>query len=318
MPPTTLNMDITVLPPDVLSLYDESFYELVRKLAGPIEADLLELQGIRSAYSLIHTEDIFDILKYECKALDQIKKKACLLLDDNRYIIKPGCKSNLRYFTQLLNVKNQEHLKTIALRMKSKQTSNDDNNNNNNNTLTSQSSAQVLPTSSPLSPTTATGTTDQMNQKKHYDFLTQALDDWLLRNKLKLNLSNDKFMEGTDYKLSLFLNQGSEEAIILCSCGVRTNLAKERINFSLSNYYKHIKTSKCLMMKKKRKSISTNTNNEHSQSTQQQILATDTIDTSTTSSSRIDNNNSNTRLTSRKRTKSASYTDSSRKIRSRP
>ncbi|CAF4857767.1 unnamed protein product, partial [Rotaria sp. Silwood2] len=62
MPPTTLSMDITVLPPDVLSLYDESFYELVRKLAGPIEADLLELQGIRSAYSLIHAEDIFDIL----------------------------------------------------------------------------------------------------------------------------------------------------------------------------------------------------------------------------------------------------------------
>ncbi|CAF3342614.1 unnamed protein product [Rotaria socialis] len=91
MPPTTLNMDITVLPPDVLSLYDESFYELVRKLAGPIEADLLELQAIRSAYSLIHTEDIFDIL-------------------------------------------------------------------NNNITLASQPSAQILPTSSPLSSTTVTGT----------------------------------------------------------------------------------------------------------------------------------------------------------------
>ncbi|CAF3428920.1 unnamed protein product [Rotaria socialis] len=90
MPPTTLNMDITVLPPDVLSLYDKSFYELV-----------------------------------------------CLQLDDNRYIIKPGCKSNLRYFTQLLNVKNQEYLKTIALRIKPKQTSNDDDNNSNNNTLAS-------------------------------------------------------------------------------------------------------------------------------------------------------------------------------------
>ncbi|CAF4163035.1 unnamed protein product, partial [Rotaria sp. Silwood2] len=141
MPPTTLHMDITGLPPDVISLYDESFYELARKLAGPIEADLLELQGIRSAYSLIHTEDIFDILKYECKALDQIKKRLAF------YWTIIDTSSNL----------GVKHLKTIALRMKSKQTSNDDNNNN-NNTLASQSSAQVLPTSSPLSPTTATET----------------------------------------------------------------------------------------------------------------------------------------------------------------
>ncbi|CAF4944314.1 unnamed protein product, partial [Rotaria socialis] len=58
MPPGALNVDITVLPSDVLSLFDEPFYELVHKLAGPVEAKLLEVQGIRSAYSLIHTEDI--------------------------------------------------------------------------------------------------------------------------------------------------------------------------------------------------------------------------------------------------------------------
>ncbi|CAF2695401.1 unnamed protein product [Rotaria sp. Silwood2] len=108
-------MDISVLPPDVLSLYDEPFYELVGKLAGPVEAKLLEVQGIRSAYSLLHTENVFDILKHECKALDEIKKDACLRLDDNRYVVKPECESNIRYFTQLLNLKNQEHLKTVGL-----------------------------------------------------------------------------------------------------------------------------------------------------------------------------------------------------------
>ncbi|CAF0970261.1 unnamed protein product [Adineta steineri] len=72
MPPLKLNMDITVLPPDVLSLYDEPFYELVRKLAGSVEAKLLQVQGVRGAYSLIHIEDVFDILKYKCKELDEI------------------------------------------------------------------------------------------------------------------------------------------------------------------------------------------------------------------------------------------------------
>ncbi|CAF3072328.1 unnamed protein product, partial [Rotaria sp. Silwood2] len=156
MPPTTLNVDITILPADVLSLFDEPFYELVHKLAGPVEAKLLEVQGIRSAYSLIHTEDVFDVLKYECKALDEIKRKACLFLNDNRYIVKPGCKSNIRYFTQLLNLKNQEHLKSIGLRMKSKNKSNDT---DNTSSSTPQSTAQVLPLSLPLSESTTTQTT---------------------------------------------------------------------------------------------------------------------------------------------------------------
>jgi hypothetical protein len=72
MPPPTFNMDITVLPPDVLLLCDEPFYELVRKLAGPVEAKLLQVQGVRSAYSLMYIDDIFDILKYQCKELDEI------------------------------------------------------------------------------------------------------------------------------------------------------------------------------------------------------------------------------------------------------
>ncbi|CAF2885650.1 unnamed protein product [Rotaria sp. Silwood2] len=126
MPPLILPMDITVLPSDVLSLYDEPFYDLVKKLAGPIEAKLLEIQGIRSAYSLINTEDIFDIL------------------------------NNLRYLTQLLTVKNEEHLKMIATRLKSKNKSNDD---SINDISQSQTTAQVLLISSQLEQTTTKTTT---------------------------------------------------------------------------------------------------------------------------------------------------------------
>ncbi|CAF1345204.1 unnamed protein product [Adineta steineri] len=70
------------------------------------------------------------------------------MLDNNRFIVKPGRKSNLRYFTQSLNLKNQKHLKTIELRMKSKYTLNDV---DNSNTSISQSSAQVLSVCSPTS-----------------------------------------------------------------------------------------------------------------------------------------------------------------------
>ncbi|CAF4681411.1 unnamed protein product, partial [Rotaria sp. Silwood2] len=123
------------------------------KLAGPMEAKLLEIQGIRSAYSLVNTEDIFDILKYESKASDDIRKNICLLVDDNRYIVKPGCKSNLRYLTQLLIFKNEEHLKTIGARLKSKNKSNDD---SINDISQSQTTAQVRLISSPLEQNTTT------------------------------------------------------------------------------------------------------------------------------------------------------------------
>ena len=159
MPPPTFNIDITVLPPDVLLLYDKPFYELVHKLAGPVEAKLLEVQGVRSAYSLMYIDDIFDILKYQSKELNEIKKNACLLLDDNQYIVKPGCKSNLKYFTQLLRLKNQEYLKAIGVRTKSKHISND---NDNTNISILQSSAQVLLVSSQISQDTTTTTSKYM------------------------------------------------------------------------------------------------------------------------------------------------------------
>ncbi|CAF0903536.1 unnamed protein product [Adineta steineri] len=74
MPSPKLNIDITVLPPNVLSLYDEPFYELVCELADPVEAKLLQVQGVRSAYSLMNIDDVFDILKCQRKALDEIQK----------------------------------------------------------------------------------------------------------------------------------------------------------------------------------------------------------------------------------------------------
>jgi hypothetical protein len=55
-------LDTSILPLDALSFYDNSFYDLVKNIAGTIEAELLEFQGIRSVYSFLHTDDIFEIL----------------------------------------------------------------------------------------------------------------------------------------------------------------------------------------------------------------------------------------------------------------
>lgn len=112
MPLQTL--DTSILPVGALSFYDDVFYDLVKNIAGTAEAKLLETQGIRSVYSFLNTEDVFEILKISCSALNIIKKSVCFEADDKSFIIKPGCRSNIRYLYQLLQQKHEEHLKEIS------------------------------------------------------------------------------------------------------------------------------------------------------------------------------------------------------------
>ena len=110
--------DTSVLPPDALFLCDDNFYDLVAKVAGTTEAKLLEIQGIRSVYSFLCTEDVFEILTISCSALNIIKKSFCFEADDKSFIVKPGCRSNIRYLYQLLHQKHEEHLKQAANKSK--------------------------------------------------------------------------------------------------------------------------------------------------------------------------------------------------------
>ena len=140
----TLFVDTSILPADVLSFYDDAFYRMVERIAGLGEAKLLEIQGIRSVYSFLNTEDVFQILSVQCAVLKEVKKFICLQADDQTYIIKPGCRSNIRYLYQLLHQKHQEHVKQITTKSRrnkqSQQTTGSDMN-------LSQDSVQHSPTS---------------------------------------------------------------------------------------------------------------------------------------------------------------------------
>ena len=64
-----------------------------------------------------------------------------------------------------------------------------------------------------------------------------------------MNVLHGKLIENEDFKIFLGSN---ESATLLCSCGVRINLTKDRSTFSVSNFYKHIKSKRCVKMKKKK------------------------------------------------------------------
>ena len=113
-----LLLDTSVLPTDALFFYDDDFYQMMEKIAGLGEAKLLEAQGVRSAYSFLNMEDVFDVLSISCSALNDIKKLTCLQAHDKSFMVKPGCRSNIRYLYQLLNQKHEEYLKQVSIKAK--------------------------------------------------------------------------------------------------------------------------------------------------------------------------------------------------------
>lgn len=76
-----------------------------------------------------------------------------------------------------------------------------------------------------------------------------------------MRISHGTLIENTDFTLSLVCNDAIEEANFSCSCGTKVQLGKYRNTFSLSNYYKHLKSKACTMMKKK-KTPDTHTDHE--------------------------------------------------------
>jgi hypothetical protein len=67
-----------------------------------------------------------------------------------------------------------------------------------------------------------------------------------------MNVYNGQLVENEDFLISFVSNGSAQQASVSCSCGVRVNLPRAGERYSCSNYYKHIKTTGCLMMKRKR------------------------------------------------------------------
>ncbi|CAF1052004.1 unnamed protein product [Adineta steineri] len=122
---------------------------------------------------------------------------------------------------------------------------------------------------------------DLMNILNHHGVLIHMLNEWFERNFRTIYILNGNLIENEDYKLLIAFNGTSEEACITCFCGVKlliafngtseeacitcfcgvkVRLTRVRENFSLSNYYKHLKTKSCVMMKKKK--ITSSPNND--------------------------------------------------------
>ncbi|CAF4071259.1 unnamed protein product [Rotaria sp. Silwood2] len=223
-------INTSLLPDDVLSYTDTQFYNVAKQIVGDNAVELLEIQGVRSPDSLVLIPDVFAILDIKCAALNSLKEKLCLKSDDDTYVVKPGIKSLMNYFCELIIKKKEKDVK-----ISSKQ----------------KGSTSIISSLTPASyvtngiPSTQqqqlSSSTMPMDENYHRNFIINSINNWCQKYSSKLCLT-----EGVDYHLFLTLSDDrSFTAKIKCGCGSKIGLVKLGKKFQMSNFYKHLASLLC-------------------------------------------------------------------------
>ncbi|CAF1281460.1 unnamed protein product, partial [Didymodactylos carnosus] len=105
-----------------LTFNDNKFYDFVKNICGATEAELLEVQQIANAQSLLLTDDVFGIMDVDCPDLIDLKKKISFTLADGSFLLKAGIRANIKYLKELFLKKNEEIMKETKLKPKQQTT----------------------------------------------------------------------------------------------------------------------------------------------------------------------------------------------------
>ncbi|CAF1537185.1 unnamed protein product [Rotaria magnacalcarata] len=81
---------------------------------------------------------------------------------------------------------------------------------------------------------------------EHKTYLLNFIRQWCNDNKEYLNLDEFDLKEGIDFVFDFSNPNDNLQGTVHCKCGTRINLGKNGPKFQLSNFYKHLKDSKCL------------------------------------------------------------------------
>lgn len=266
-------MDMNNLPDDIIFYTNEQFYKLIENCIGVDEMKLLQIQSIRSSRTLLKVPDIFSIFSINCKETVSLKNSLCFIDDDNQaMVIKAGVKADFDDLISILREKNSKYLKTTK---KSKRvfstTSSSFSNTITSDTTTSQTAY------SPIALTPAT-TVDLMPMNVYIQVIIDSIERFLYNSFENISLNH-----GDDYHIDLNQSNSSMVGAIKCGCKsiIKLPFRSHNQTFQLSSYFKHLKSRRCLLMKKKRQDLkqihylSNNNNRTHTSSTIEEDISSD-------------------------------------------
>ncbi|CAF2794674.1 unnamed protein product [Rotaria sp. Silwood2] len=90
---------------EISNLKSDNFFHFIEEMTSDIEVEILKVQGINNALSLLRSQDMFSIFKIDCEELKDLRKRACLQLKNGEYMIRPAIKENLDYCINVLKNK---------------------------------------------------------------------------------------------------------------------------------------------------------------------------------------------------------------------
>ncbi|CAF1345205.1 unnamed protein product [Rotaria sordida] len=235
-------LNTSQLPNDVLSYTDQDFYNFVEMFLGKLHARLLSYLHISSVPCFLLTENPCAILTLDIddEVLEQLSQETCIKLKNNQLIVKPGVENSFKCLKELLKKKIEEHMKTTKRNIKQQVI-----------TVANTNSTQSFSLSSSMStssPSLFTSSCSPLTIDEHHQYLLNCIRQWCIDNKANLRFNEFELKEDVDFTFIFSNINNFLEISIQCKCGSKINLGKNAEKFQLSNYYKHLKDTRCSHM----------------------------------------------------------------------
>ncbi|CAF3331205.1 unnamed protein product [Rotaria sp. Silwood2] len=287
---TNFYLNTSRLPHDVLSYTDQDFYNFVEMFLGKLHARLLSYLHINSVPCFLLTENPCSIfsLDIEDEVLEQLSREICIKLKNNQLIVKPGVENSFKCLKDLLLKKIEQDMKRTKQNSKQQTV-----------TLGNTTSTQSFSISSSMSmspPSLLTSSCSALTIDEHRQYLLNCIRLWCLDNKANLQFNELELKEDTDFTFIFSNINNFLEVSVKCKCGSNINLGKNAEKFQLSNYYKHLKDTKCSHM-----NILKKKEQEHTHSQQYTITnSTPILSPSVNNKRRIDSQSSQNKVKQKK------------------
>ncbi|CAF1212190.1 unnamed protein product [Adineta ricciae] len=248
-----MSIDLSNLPDDVLSYTNDRLYTFVEESLGHDEMMVIKIQSINNVRALINVPDIMAFFNFNSKEINALKERVCFVDEDKKlFLVEAGIKANIANLVLLLKEKANKETKRAKNRKPSStslQTSTQAN--NNQSILSTSNLSDVTIINSQLTPVIST--TPELNSPNYYIHkICENIDNYCVNTFNNITLTND-----VDYKIFMNVLNPSIDGTITCGCKTNIKLIfRSKSNaFQLSAYFKHIKKSRCIMMKKKRQGL---------------------------------------------------------------
>jgi len=243
-------IDLNNLSDEVLFYSNDQFYTFIEECLGVDEMKLIKLQSIKNSKTLISVPDVLTILSFKCKEMIELKSRLCFIDDDNadNFVVKSGIKTSIDNLITALKEKNCKHTK----RTKNFKSSSSLSNLGDLQSNTSLSSTSNCNSNEPQSTPVVSTAPQSISIDGYIQSISDSIEKFSLKTFHNLILTNND-----DYVICLNTLGAEINGFIKCGCNatVKIGFRSKSKSFQLSAYLKHLKNSRCRMIKKKKQGL---------------------------------------------------------------